>query len=297
MKNKFFSILDRDTLLHLRIPFSFFLLPIFIFAISQTTKMDWENTIIIFIALHLFIYPGSNVYNSFMDKDKGSIGGLKNPPPVTKKLFYASILFDVMGLLLSLFVSLKMLLLLLVYVGVSKAYSWHKIRLKKYGITGWFVVMLFQGGYTFLLVNMAAENLFHLNWFTSKNLECMLLASLFIGGFYPLTQIYQQEEDSSRGDFTISCKLGIEGTFIFTGILFLIASAVAFHYFSSFYNPSYFLIYILSLAPVVLYFLYWFSKTLRNKMFADFNHAMRIIFISSSCMIICFSIIFFLNHS
>ena len=259
--------------------------------------MDWENTIIIFIALHLFIYPGSNVYNSFMDKDKGSIGGLKNPPPVTKKLFYASILFDVMGLLLSLFVSLKMLLLLLVYVGVSKAYSWHKIRLKKYGITGWFVVMLFQGGYTFLLVNMAAENLFHLLWFTSKNLECMLLASLFIGGFYPLTQIYQQEEDSSRGDFTISCKLGIEGTFIFTGILFLIASAVAFHYFSSFYNSSYFLIYILSLAPVVLYFLYWFSKTLRNKMFADFNHAMRIIFISSSCMIICFSIIFFLNHS
>ena len=71
-----------------------------------------------------------------MDKDKGSIGGLKKPPPVTKKLFYTSILFDTVGLLLCLFINWQMLLLMIVYVAVSKAYSWHGIRLKKFAFTG-----------------------------------------------------------------------------------------------------------------------------------------------------------------
>jgi 1,4-dihydroxy-2-naphthoate polyprenyltransferase len=296
MKENTALFLDRKTFLHLRFVFSFFLLPIFCFALSQASAINWFNSIIIFIALHFFIYPGSNVYNSYMDKDTGSIGGLKRPPPVTNKLFYASILFDSVGLLLCFLINWKMFFLMLVYVGVSKAYSWKNIRLKKYGFTGWLVVMLFQGGYTFLLVNMAAENLLATEWFSGKNFESMVLASLLIGGFYPLTQIYQHEEDSSRGDLTISYKLGISGTFIFSGLLFLVSSAVAWNYFDSFYNSQHFIVFISSLIPVMLYYCYWFAMALRNKIHVNYTHAMRITFISSSCMIICFSILFFLNH-
>ena len=82
--NKIAALFDRNTLLHLRLPFSFFLLPVFLFAISQTGGIHIYNTVMLFIALHFFIYPGSNIYNSYMDEDKGSIGGLKQPPPVTK---------------------------------------------------------------------------------------------------------------------------------------------------------------------------------------------------------------------
>src|SRR6185369_1125773 len=171
MNKSIASFFDRNTLLHLRLPFSFFLLPIFCFAISQAATINPVNTIIIFIALHFFIYPGSNIYNSYMDKDKGSIGGLKNPPPVTRKLYLMSILFDSTGILLCLFINWQMMLMILVYIGISKAYSWKKIRLKKFGITGWLVVMLFQGGYTFLLVNMASENFFELSWFNHKHAE------------------------------------------------------------------------------------------------------------------------------
>ena len=295
IKTKFLT--DRDTLLHLRLPFSFFLLPIFIFAISQPAIINWFNTIIVFIVLHFFIYPGSNLYNSYMDNDKGSIGGLKNPPPATPKLYYASILFDSIGLLLCLLINWKMLLLMLIYISVSKAYSWRKIRLKKFGITGWLVVILFQGGFTFLLVNIAVENLFNALWLSDKNIECMLLASLLIGGFYPLTQIYQHEEDSERGDYTISYKLGVTGTFIFSAILFLVACAVAWHYFNYFYNIQHFEIFIACLFPVVIYFLYWFLLSIRDKKFADYSHSMQITMISSSCMIICYSILFYLNHT
>jgi 1,4-dihydroxy-2-naphthoate octaprenyltransferase len=296
MKNKKAVFFDRDTLLHLRLPFSFFLLPVFCFAISQSVHPNFVNTIVVFIVLHFFIYPASNSYNSYMDQDKGSIGGLKNPPPVTVKLYYVSIIFDVTGLLLCLLINWKMLVLMMAYIGVSKAYSWKKIRLKKYGFAGWLVVMLFQGGYTFLLVNMAAENSFNTSWFDSRHFECMVIASLLIGGFYPLTQIYQHEEDSSRGDFTISYKLGIPGTFIFSGLVFLVASTIAFHYFSLFFSLEQFIIFIVCLIPVILYYFYWFAKAMRNKIFADYSNAMRLTFISSSCMIVCFCILYFLNH-
>lgn len=293
---KFISVFDRDTWIHLRIPFSFFLFPVFFFAVSQANAIDLKNTIIIFIILHLFIYPASHAYNSFMDRDTGSIGGLRNPPPVTNKLYYASIVLDTAGLILCLFINWKMSFIVALYVGVSKVYSWKKIRLKKYGFWGWLVVALFQGGYTFFLVNMAVENDFTGSWFSLQHGICMVIASMLIGGFYPLTQIYQHDEDSRHGDFTISYKLGINGTFIFSGLLFLLGCGIAYFYFVNFYTLIYFLVFIISLLPVSIYYLYWFHKAFYNQSFADFTHTMRMIFLSSSCMIICFTIIFFLNH-
>jgi len=231
-----------------------------------------------------------------MDEDKGSIGGLKNPPPVTRKLYYVSILFDATGIMLCFLINLKMVLMMLVYISISKLYSWKKTRLKKYGVTGWLLVMLFQGGYTFLLVNTASENIFDLSWLSALHIEAMILATLLIGGFYPLTQIYQHDEDSERGDYTISYNLGITGTFIFSGSLFIIACIVAWNYFTSFYNLNQFLIFLGCLVPVIVYYFYWLGKTLRDSRLADYDHTRRMTFISSSCMIICWTIIFLINY-
>ena len=177
MIKKIIALFDRNTIIHLRLPFSFFLLPIFCFAISQASTINLYNTAFVFFVLHLFIYPASNIYNSFMDEDKGSIGGLKNPPPVTKKLYFMSIIFDILGLLLASLVSLHFFIIILFYILVSKIYSWKRIRLKKYSVLGWMVVIIFQGGYTFMLVNMAVENNFSLLWFTQKNITCLLYTS------------------------------------------------------------------------------------------------------------------------
>jgi 1,4-dihydroxy-2-naphthoate octaprenyltransferase len=231
-----------------------------------------------------------------MDNDTGSIGGLKNPPPATVKLYYASIIMDTIGLILCLFVNLWLIPIMLVYVAVSKAYSWRRIRIKKYAVLSWLVVVLFQGGFTFMLVNMCAENEFNILWFSHKNIECMIIASLLIGGFYPLTQIYQHEEDSSRGDFTISYKLGIAGTFVFSAAMFLMASSLCFNYFSLYYSIGQFWIFSICLFPVTAYFLYWFVVTISDRSMADFGHSMRMTIVSSLCMIICFGVIFFTNH-
>ena len=288
MQERTFLLLDRSTLLHLRLPFSFFLLPVFCFALSASASLNVPNILVVFIVLHFFIYPGSNAYNSYMDEDKSSIGGLKDPPPVTKKLFYTSMIFDALGLMLCFAVNFKLFLLMLLYVLISKAYSWKKIRLKKYAITGWLTVALFQGAYTFLMVGMCAENDFGTEWLREKNTHAMLLASLLIGASYPLTQVYQHDEDSARGDLTISYKLGIRGTFAFTAFLFAAACAEAFFYFEA-GNELY--IFMLCLFPAILYFLFWFAKTWRNKEFADYDHAMRMISVSSAAMILCFVIL------
>lgn len=277
--------------MHLRLPFSFFLLPVFCFAVSQSAVPDPFNTLIIFTALHLFIYPASNSYNSYMDRDKGSIGALKNPPPVTRKVYYASNLLDVTGLLLGALIDWKLVLLLSAYIGISKAYSWKKIRLKKYPYAGWLVVMLFQGAYTYMLVHMSITGNFSSGWFDVTNIKAMLLASLLIGGFYPLTQIYQHDEDSLRGDITISYKLGIKGTFIFCAALF----AIAFAFSVSLFSNRHLIIFTCSLAPVGAYFLQWAARSFRNPQEASYTHAMRVAFISSLCMTLCFILHYFVR--
>lgn len=289
------NVFDRDTVLHLRLPFSFFLLPVFCFGISQVSNIHAINAWTVFIALHLFIYPGSNVYNSYMDRDTGSIGGLKNPPPVTRKLYQASILIDTAGLLLCALVDWRIAALLAGYVAFSKAYSWHGIRFKKFAWLGWLMVLFFQGGYTYLMANMSAENNFTLSWFTDKNLLGMLIACLFIGGYYPLTQIYQHEEDAERGDFTVSYRLGVRGTFIFTGLLFIAAAVVCYVYFTGFYTLRQFLLFIAGLIPLIVYFLYWAIRSFRDPAFADYDHAMKMTFISSLCMILVFCLIGYIN--
>ncbi len=289
------TVFDRDTILHLRLPFSFFLLPVFVFGISQASNIHAINTLIVFIALHFFIYPGSNIYNSYMDKDTGSIGGLKNPPPVTPKLYYASMVMDITGLLLCLLAGWQNVVTIAGYVAFSKAYSWHGIRLKKYPYMGWLMVAFFQGGYTFLMANMAAVDVFDARWFTARNLYGMLIATLLIGAYYPLTQIYQHDEDSSRGDLTISYKLGITGTFIFSAVLFMGGFGVAYLYFTRFYSLKQFIAFGLAILPILFYFIYWALKTMKDKRYADYEHAMRMTFISSVCMVFCFVVITLIN--
>ncbi|PSR04211.1 MAG: prenyltransferase, partial [Bacteroidetes bacterium SW_11_45_7] len=128
--------------MHLRFPFSVFLLPIYIFAISQVQAISTLEAILIFIILHLFIYPASNAYNSYMDQDEGSIGSVKNPPKAGLNVYCASILFDSAGLVLALLTNWHVFFLLIPYILASKAYSWRGIRLKKEPIAGWLTVIL-----------------------------------------------------------------------------------------------------------------------------------------------------------
>ncbi len=131
-------MIQRSTIQLLRFHFSFFLMPVYWFALSQVVRPNGRRALLIFIILHVLIYPSSNGFNSYMDRDEGSIGGLKSPLQPTRQLLYASLILDGLALLLGLFISKYFTLAAGFYILASRAYSARSIRLKKYPICGLF---------------------------------------------------------------------------------------------------------------------------------------------------------------
>jgi 1,4-dihydroxy-2-naphthoate octaprenyltransferase len=285
---------SKNTFLHLRIPFSYFLLPVFLFALASSPNQIQHRILWVFVTLHFFLYPASNGYNSYFDKDEKSIGGLKNPPPVSKGLYWMSLLFDAIAIALAVIkLSLLFAVMVFIYGLVSKAYSHPMIRLKKYAVTGWIVTGFFQGFFTFLMCYVGLNNYYLSSAFEIQAVFPAALATLMLWANYPLTQVYQHEEDALHGDRTMSLMLGIQGTFYFAAIFFGLTAIGFVVYFGMFYQTRQMVAFFIALMPVVLYFSYWFLKVWKNSETADFRHAMRMNFISATSLIVFFGWLLF----
>jgi 1,4-dihydroxy-2-naphthoate octaprenyltransferase len=285
-----------STLLHLRIPFSFFLLPVYLFALSISPNLIENRLLWSFIIIHLILYPASNGYNSFFDKDEKSIGGLKNPPPVNSSLYYFSLFLDLAAVFLAYWkINLLFSVMIFIYGLVSKAYSHPFIRLKKYPITGWLTVGLFQGFFAFLMSYVGINNFEIENLMRTKVILAAAFTSVMLLGNYPITQVYQHEEDAKRGDKTLSILLGVRGTFIFVQLIFAFAAGCFIYYFNSFFTNEIVFAFLLSLLPVILFFMYWFFKISKDSTKADHSHTMWLNFISATCLNSFFIYLFLKN--
>lgn len=271
--------------LHLRIPFSFFLMPVYLFALAISPNFGESRLIWSFIIIHLLLYPASNAYNSYFDKDEKSIGGLKNPPPVSKGLYYTSLAFDLLAIVLGyLKINTLFAIMLLIYGVVSKAYSHPSVRLKKYPIAGWLTIGVFQGFFTFLMCYVGINGFELSNLNQPKVLIPALLTSIMLWGNYPMTQVYQHEEDTKHGDRTISLMLGIRGTFIFVQALFAVATICFLLYFHQYHSMHMGYAFLMAMAPVVIFFMYWFYLVWKDASQANFTYTMWLNFISSCCL-------------
>lgn len=277
---------QRSTLQLLRFHFSVFLLPVFLFALSEAESIDPLRAVMVFIILHLLVYPASNGYNSYMDRDTSPIGGVENPMMPTKELYYVTIFLDLFAIVLSLFIGWLFAIGILAYIIASKAYSYRGIRLKQYPVTGYLTVILFQGALTYYLsFTGIQENVANISF------EAMAAASLLVGGFYPLTQIYQHETDLKDGVRTISYSLGYKGTFIFCAIVYSIALGILFIHYNRTNELLNFFLLVSVMLPVLGYFFYWAIKVWRNRSAANFYHTMRMNTIASVCTNLAFLII------
>jgi len=277
----------RSTIQLLRFHFSFFLLPVFLFACSVVPELDLTRTALVFFILHLLVYPASNGYNSYMDRDTSPIGGLKNPLQPSRQLFYVTIAMDLIAVLLSLLVSVYFSIGVVIYILVSRAYSYRGIRLKKYPVIGYLTVMIFQGAFTFFISYHGCS----VDLSTSIPMMPALISSLLIGGFYPLTQIYQHKEDLADGVKTISFILGYRGTFIFCGILYTLAIGLLFFYFSQANQLTRFAAFLLLMSPVLFFFLKWAKAVWHDISAADFNNTMKMNVIASTCTNLAFMVL------
>ncbi|HEY5824027.1 MAG TPA: UbiA family prenyltransferase [Cyclobacteriaceae bacterium] len=276
---------SRSTLLHLRIPFSLLLMPVYVFALGLSPNLNESRLLWSFLIIHLLLYPASNAYNSYFDKDEGSIGLLKNPPPVKKELYGTALLFDGIAIMLGfIIINIPFAVLLFIYGLASKAYSHPSIRLKKYPITGWIIAGFFQGFFTFMMCYIG------INEFGFENISrepiwiAASLTSLMLWASYPMTQVYQHDEDKKHGDKTMSRLLGIRGTFFFAIFFFVLSTTAFVFYFSIYSEMRYAYGFVLLLVPVVLFFLYWFSRVWKDETRANYNNTMWLNFISALCL-------------
>ena len=268
----------------LRIPFSIYLMPVFWFGLSAL-RGPWSGwrAAGVFVVLHLLAYPASNGYNSYYDRDEGSIGGLKAPPKVTPELLHLVWLFDAVAVAGAALLSLPFAGLVVVYLLISKAYSYEGIRLKKYPLLSTLVVVIFQGGFT-LLMTQVGVGAAPAQLFEKTNLLLALVSTLFLCGSYPLTQVYQHAEDARRGDRTLSLRLGIRGTFIFAamGLLAGAATLGLAYWLRQEIQPL--LLFLVATGPVVALFGRWAWLVWRDEAAADFEHTMRMNQVSSLCL-------------
>lgn len=290
------ELIDKNTIKLLRIPFSLFLMPLFLLALSQSGEYIWSMQVLIpFLIIHLLVYPASNGYNSYIDKDEMSIGGLEKPPMPTKKLFYLTLVLDSAAVLLAYaYVSLLFACCITVYILASRAYSSKEIRLKKYPYIGFLAVVFFQGAFTYYMA-YAGIRLSSLA-VGSPAVYLLVACSFQIAGAYPLTQVYQHEQDLKDGVVTISYKLGYIGTFIFTGIMFGITNVFYFLYFSAIEKITNFYLLQLFFAPIVVYYIYWFIQVIKSAGSANFKNTMYMNLIAAICMNSCFLVLYVINN-
>ncbi|MGE5519171.1 MAG: UbiA family prenyltransferase [Candidatus Dadabacteria bacterium] len=285
-------MIQRSTIQLLRVHFSFFLLPVYLFAISQVTSVNVLNAIMVFVVLHLLVYPASNGYNSYMDRDETPIGGIKNPLQPTKQLFYATVIMDALAVILSLVINYVFAVGILLYILASRAYSYRGIRLKRYPIGGFITVFIFQGAVIFYITYIAVSMN---NNPTVPVLSC-ITSSLLLGALYPLTQIYQHEQDRKDGVITISLMLGKKGTFIFSMLFFIAATLLMYIIFSRNNQLDAFVYFLLIMLPVVSFFLSWFSRVWKNEDAANFNNSYKMNVIATICTTIFFTVLLIQNH-
>lgn len=284
-------MIRKSTIQLLRFHFSFFLLPVFLFAVSQASDINYLHLLLAFLVLHLLVYPSSNGYNSYMDRDQSPIGGVKNPLQPTRQLFYVSVAMDVVALGISLLISPLFALGILLYILASRAYSYRKIRLKKYPILGFLVVFVFQGGLIFFITYTAINN-------SNKGIPVMavVISSMLIGALYPLTQVYQHEEDKKDGVISISYLVGKKGTFIFSMFWFLSATALMYWFFNGSGEINFFYLFLAIMLPVVLFFLYWMARVWADSDAANFENSLKMNIVATLCTTTYFLLLIILKQ-
>ena len=277
--------------LHLRLLFSVFLMPVFLFALSQVPQINVQNTVLTFIIWHLLVYPASNGYNSYFDKDEGSIALIETPPPVDKSLYYFSLFLDILALLLSLYVGWILFLSVLFYGIISKMYSHPSFRFKKYPLVSFLIVFIFQGAFVYWSTYASISGLDTLEGWNLNFTLAGLICSCLIGATYPLTQVYQHEEDSNRGDTTLSIVLGIRGSFYFSALLFLFSSMLLYFYWDRLEMSTNFYIFLALASPVFILFSNWFFTVYHDPSKANFKNMSRMTLLSSIMMLIYFGLL------
>ncbi len=166
----------------------------------------------------IFLNGGTLAINSVFDRDEGDIGYLNAPPPLPRYLLHFSVALLVAGQLLAFTLPRGFQIAYAICFVLSILYSVPPFRFKAVAGVDWVINMWGFG----TLTPDAAWAATGRPLDAGHGLVLLAFCPLF-AGLYPLTQLYQFDEDRRRGDRTLALILGMRASLIVATLSTLLA--------------------------------------------------------------------------
>ncbi|WP_340106276.1 UbiA family prenyltransferase [Rhodohalobacter sp. 8-1] len=190
-------------------------------------EMDTLSYGLQFINVHVLLFGGATAYNSWWDKDEGPIGGLRNPPKMTRWMHPLSLLFMAAGLFFATTMGTIYALIFLCSLILFWLYSTPLARWKGDPHLSVVAIAISTGFNSVLMGTLAAGGAISLSIVLGATGASLILISM-----YPVSQIFQIKEDRMRNDETFAIRYGVSGVktffrFTFVGGSLLLCLAIA----------------------------------------------------------------------
>ena len=166
----------------------------------------------------VFLNGGTLAINSAFDNDEGDIGYLKRPPPPPRHLLALSLTLLLAGQALAFLLPLEFVWAYAACFLLSVLYSVPPFRLKSVAGADWLINMWGFGTLT-PYAGWAATGI----PLTTAGLIVLAAFCPLFAGLYPLTQLYQFDEDQRRGDRTLALRLGMRRSLDLALVMTLVA--------------------------------------------------------------------------
>jgi 4-hydroxybenzoate polyprenyltransferase len=209
-------------LIHLRLHYQFFILSGgYLMGGLLAADPDWPTFFLQFFNVHVLLFGGATAFNSWHDKDEGPIGGLRNPPAMKRWMRDLSLILQFIGLIWSLTAGILFSGFYLLSIILFWLYSTPAARWKGKPILSLAAIGVSTGTNSLLLGALAA----------GAGLNLLILSAgigtaLMILSLYPVSQIYQVEDDLKRGDLTFAGAYGLKAVRLFCIISFILGVVI-----------------------------------------------------------------------
>ena len=166
----------------------------------------------------VFLNGGTLAINSVFDKDEGDIGYLNSPPTLPRYLLHFSLVLLIGGQALALLLPPGFQIAYAICFVLSILYSVPPFRFKAVAGVDWVINMWGFGTLTPYAAWAATGRPLDMG----HGLVLLAFCPLF-AGLYPLTQLYQFDEDRRRGDRTLALILGMRASLVVATLSTLLA--------------------------------------------------------------------------
>lgn len=171
------------------------------------TELSLQPFLLHFFTVHILLNGGLTAYNSYWDDDEGPIGGIEHPPKMQPWMHPAAIGVQLLGLPLIWSEGLQFVALWLLTMALSVAYSRKGPRWKAHPWLSLVSVGVGTGMNTFLMGYLAAGEA----PVSGPIIGAALGVAVLLLSLYPVSQVFQMQEDRDRGDITFAARYGLAG--------------------------------------------------------------------------------------